>query len=68
VYDTSESTGDVDFGSASDEEMCQDFIYYYPRLFSGQAEDGTDQFFNFCGYFGGSSICGNLDNDGFEIQ
>jgi hypothetical protein len=52
-----QQSADVIFGESSSEEMCIQFVYYYPRSASG---------FGFCGYFADShlpfnnvTVCGN---------
>mmetsp|Transcript_19276 Transcript_19276/g.23464 ORF Transcript_19276/g.23464 Transcript_19276/m.23464 type:complete len:206 (-) Transcript_19276:153-770(-) len=61
VFDTKQSGGTVDFGTASSDEMCQNFLMYYPRV----------PRFQLCGWFKydigipiTGAICGGTDNSG----
>jgi hypothetical protein len=46
-YNTLGSSTPVRFGPASSDEMCMDFLWYYPRLLSPSGND-----FTFCGMIG----------------
>lgn len=45
VYDTSTRTSPTRFAIGSEDEMCMDYFFYYPLLFSGYNP------YVFCGYF-----------------
>jgi len=62
-YDTSKKSSAVNFGTGSTDEMCMDFIFYYPRLFLGQDSTGTDQLFAFCGLYMSDSVWTAMGNN-----
>lgn len=53
-YDTSSQTKDVEFGGGSYDEMCMNFIFYYPALLDPVTKSLT----KYCGSFMEGSICG----------
>lgn len=56
VMDTT-NTGTVAFGTSTQEEMCMNFVSYYPRLYFPSNVNRTG---NMCGFAGSSStICGD---------
>lgn len=50
TYQRAQGSPSVNFGIASDEEMCIDFVYYYPRQ---QVTEGTYCGNAVCGFFSG---------------
>ena len=48
-YNTLGISNDTIFGTATADEMCMDFIFYYPAQFRGADNDGKPQLFAFCG-------------------
>jgi len=59
IYDTTKSTGsNVSFGQASDKEMCQNFLLFYP----------VENAFKFCGHVSGiGTMCGGSPRPRFDI-
>lgn len=47
VYDTSLLNRTVNFGPASSDEMCIEFVAYYPRL--TQTRNGKETLYSVCG-------------------
>jgi len=59
VYDTSKAASGVSFGTASNQEMCMDFVQYWPKSNFGGLK---------CGYDGGKTACGLSQASGVNPQ
>ena len=77
-YNTLGISNETKFGVATGDEMCMDFIFYYPAQFRGVDSDGNPQLFAFCGAmvqeisnnFDVYTLCGGLSqtNNGFLLS
>lgn len=64
IFNTKDRTGLTTFGEGSEQEMCMDFLTYYPALFTV-----ADEAYSFCGIsqnwgeptLRSVSVCGNYD-------
>jgi len=67
-FDTRGVPSTVNFGSATSNEMCMDFIMYYPVQYRGQNANGDAEPFSFCSLMHDSGIantlCGSLSQAG----
>jgi len=52
IYDTSQINTSVPFGPSSSDEMCMEFMAYYPRLLVTDS-DGAKNVYGFCGKYRG---------------
>jgi hypothetical protein len=59
VFDTVNRNTETKFGIGSLDEMCMDFIFYYPVIQVPALNDT----FNLCGYVDEVSVCGNSNFD-----
>lgn len=74
-FDTSLASADVPFGTGSEQEMCMDFLIYYPRQFHGVDAAGDPARLAYCGAFelasiglsGTATLCGSLANPGQDF-
>lgn len=62
------SGGEIKFGGATADEMCMDFLFYYPAQYRGVDSGGQAQLFAFCGAYAHTStiytLCGGLSQAG----
>jgi len=69
-YDTSKRTKEVDFGFGTKDEMCMNFLFYYPVQYRGTDSTGRALRFANCGMFALASeipplsLCGGLSQTG----
>jgi len=65
-FNTAGKDTDIRFGIATVDEMCMDFIFYYPRQYKGKDAQGNDLLLGMCGLYYPSeqsaqlTICGSL--------
>ena len=53
----------VHFGTATKDEMCQDFLYYYPAQFRGTNSNGDAERFSMCGLWTGGNKAGHRNGE-----
>lgn len=57
----------IPFGPATGDEMCMDFLFYYPAQYRNTDTNGQSQLFAFCGFMdnGGQAqtVCGGLSQE-----
>jgi len=68
-FDVSQQSSTIDFGSATAEEMCMEFVFYYPAQTRGVNADGDPEAFAMCGMFPQGStaetVCGSLSQTSY---
>ena len=68
-FSTTPMASQIEFGTPTSSEMCQDFIFYYPAQYRGVDTGGSPERFAMCGISGpvaGAAItlCGSLAQSG----
>ena len=68
-FSTTPMASQIEFGTPTSSEMCQDFIFYYPAQYRGVDSGGSPERFAMCGISGpiaGAAItlCGSLAQSG----
>lgn len=68
-FSTTPMASQIEFGTPTSSEMCQDFIFYYPAQYRGVDAGGSPERFAMCGISGpvaGAAItlCGSLAQSG----
>ena len=73
-FDATQRTEDVEFGYRTQDEMCMQFIYYYPAQTRGVDSAGNPLRFANCGMFAVTSemvpgtVCGGLSQAGIDVS
>lgn len=55
IWDMSRAEEDITFGLGGENEMCMEFLFYYPALKTGPTKSDN---FGYCSYLQGTSMCG----------
>ena len=67
-FDVSQQSSDIHFGTATSEEMCMEFIFYYPVQTRGANQNGDPEAFALCGMLtqgnAAQTVCGSLSQAG----